>query len=319
MGPALRLVALSSLLAFASCSTAPRFTDGEASQSTSSSPPRATNAGSDACPVTKPGTGPEDVPPEWFFGWSSSYGNGDLWVGGLWPGGVIVAGPEFVRPDGSIGMKFGWWRRTHGDLSITGRRLDAAGQPLQGEVPEGYGGTGFQASAVIFPTEGCWEVTGRVGSISLTFVTFVAREAESASVPPSVAPSEQWKPWLAAPLTLDELRQADDGAVTRQIALHPETPQAQYVRFMLSEKSGLARPDGVTERNLLIYAMEWCQHTQAAIERLRQRTESPARLLTPPPVPADWLAWPEQTRDNLRESNFAHTARGFAARLICPS
>jgi hypothetical protein len=42
-------------------------------------------------------------------------------------------------------------------------------------VPDGYGATGFQASAVSYPTEGCWEVTGRVGDASLTFVTLVLK------------------------------------------------------------------------------------------------------------------------------------------------
>jgi hypothetical protein len=33
----------------------------------------------------------------------------------------------------------------------------------------------FQASAVTFPTEGCWNVTGRAGEASLTFVTLVLK------------------------------------------------------------------------------------------------------------------------------------------------
>jgi hypothetical protein len=40
-------------------------------------------------------------------------------------------------------------------------------------IPSGYGDSGFQATGIIFPTEGCWEVTGRVGEASLTFVTLV--------------------------------------------------------------------------------------------------------------------------------------------------
>ncbi len=47
--------------------------------------------------------------------------------------------------------------------------------PLRADIPEGYGLSGFQASGVIFPTEGCWEVTGRVGNVSLTFVTLVVK------------------------------------------------------------------------------------------------------------------------------------------------
>ena len=57
------------------------------------------------------------------LGWESSFGVGELWVGGLWPDGVIAARPEFLDKDGLVGMKFGWWRRVAGDLTITGRRL----------------------------------------------------------------------------------------------------------------------------------------------------------------------------------------------------
>jgi hypothetical protein len=128
------------------------------------------------CPATRPSTvGPAGVSPDDFFGWGASYGNGRLWVGGLWPGGVIAAGPEFVQPDGSVGMKFGWWRAAPGGLRITGRRLDGPAPPLRADVPAGYGQAGFQASGVDFPTEGCWEVTGAVAEATLTFVTFVVR------------------------------------------------------------------------------------------------------------------------------------------------
>jgi hypothetical protein len=72
-------------------------------------------------------------------------------------------------------MKFGWWRKVSGRLSITGRRLDAAAPPARADVPSGYGLTGFQASSVFFPAQGCWEITGKVGDTILTFVTFVIR------------------------------------------------------------------------------------------------------------------------------------------------
>jgi hypothetical protein len=82
-----------------------------------------------------------------------------------------------VEADGSIGWKLGWWRFASGMVTITGRRLDATAPPLRGSAPDGYGSTGFQASGVYFPTEGCWEVTGTVGDAKLSFVTFVLREA----------------------------------------------------------------------------------------------------------------------------------------------
>jgi len=140
-------------------------------------PPRpVTRADAARCPVTKPGKGPSDVSPADFFGWDSSYGNGKLWVGGLWPGGVLAVDSKFVDERGAVNMKFGWWRKTSGKLRITGRRIDAAAPPARGEAPDGYGPSGFQASGVIFPTEGCWEITGDIGTASLTFTTFVIKE-----------------------------------------------------------------------------------------------------------------------------------------------
>jgi hypothetical protein len=109
------------------------------------------------------------------FGASSAAGNEGLWVGGLWQNGVLAAKPVFVNADGSIGMKFGWWRLESGTLAITGRRLDGTAPAAKGDAPGGYGLTGFQASGVTFPTEGCWEIIGTVGSATLTFVTYVIK------------------------------------------------------------------------------------------------------------------------------------------------
>ena len=109
-----------------------------------------------------------------------SYGNPQISVGpfGLWPEGTVVfrpGGPGFVTRDGALGMKFGWRRGASGQLMIDGRRLDATAPPLRAEVPTGYGDHGFQATYVIFPTPGCWEVTGRAGDASVTFVTRVVK------------------------------------------------------------------------------------------------------------------------------------------------
>jgi hypothetical protein len=130
------------------------------------------------CPVTRPSpVGPKGVSPDEFFGWDASYGNGRLWVGGLWPGGVINADPGFVDANGAVGMKFGWWRAVPGKLRITGRRLDAPAPPARGDVPDGDAAIGFQTSGVSFPTEGCWQIIGKVGTTTLTFVTFVVKQA----------------------------------------------------------------------------------------------------------------------------------------------
>ena len=127
------------------------------------------------CPVTIGHPIPPATPwRDQLFGWPSAYGNGSLWVGALWPHGVVIIPPDQINPDGSMGMKFGWWRATTGFLTITGRRLDAPAPPLAAQA-SGYALTGFNASGVTFPTEGCWRVTGKVGPVTLTFVTFVIR------------------------------------------------------------------------------------------------------------------------------------------------
>jgi len=127
------------------------------------------------CPVTIGQPVPATKPwRESLFGWGDAYGNGSLWVGGLWPNGIVIITPDNVNQDGSLGMKFGWYRLTSGFLTITGRRLDAPARPASG-VASGYGLIGFDASGVNFPTEGCWRVTGRAGRVALSFVTFVIK------------------------------------------------------------------------------------------------------------------------------------------------
>jgi len=132
-----------------------------------------------ACAVTTPNgivAGGEQRDP-------TSHGNRQVSVGpfGLWPDGTVIfkpGGAGFVTRDGSLGMKFGWRRGVPGQLRIEGRRLDAPASPLRAEVPNGYGDLGFQATYVIFSTPGCWEVTGRVGDASVTFVTMVVKIGE---------------------------------------------------------------------------------------------------------------------------------------------
>jgi hypothetical protein len=80
-----------------------------------------------------------------------------------------------VGKNGHIGVKLGWWRGVQGRLTISGRRLDGTARPVTADVPDGYGPTGFQASGIDFPTEGCWEVTGRAGTAHLTFAMVVVK------------------------------------------------------------------------------------------------------------------------------------------------
>ena len=101
------------------------------------------------------------------------HGSGRLWTV-LADKGIVRKAP---RRDGSIREKFPWWRGVRGPLRVTGRRLDRHGPPLRAHIPHGYGATGFQSTALIFPSEGCWSVRGAVGDASLSFVTLVVKEA----------------------------------------------------------------------------------------------------------------------------------------------
>lgn len=103
---------------------------------------------------------------------STIYGNAYLSVIVGWLDGVLRFKEGFGTryADGARGVKVAWDRKVHGQLSITGRRLDGPAPPLRAEVLEGYGDIGGQTTAVIFPTDGCWEVTGTVAGHSLTVV-----------------------------------------------------------------------------------------------------------------------------------------------------
>ena len=111
-----------------------------------------------------------------------NHGNAGLRVQLGWTKGTLAAGilPDggsraTVEEDGSIHAKVGWWRGVPGRLAVTGRRLDASAPPLEAHVPRGYGRRGFQPSGLVFPTVGCWRVTGSAGPARLSFVVRVTR------------------------------------------------------------------------------------------------------------------------------------------------
>lgn len=127
---------------------------------------------------------PETQPPSSATGFgpeSFNYGNTKLRVH-LWPRGVLLAGElpsggayATVGPGGIIRAKVGWWRGVPGMLTITGRRLDGRSRRLAVSVPSGYGPSGFQPTALHFPSVGCWRVVGTVGAQRLTFVVKVRK------------------------------------------------------------------------------------------------------------------------------------------------
>ena len=104
----------------------------------------------------------------------------------LWPEGTITfapGGPGFITSDGALGMKFGWMRGVEGKLRVTGHRLDGEAPPLRLNANDGYGVIGFQASYLIFPTPGCWQVNAQVGDRADSRITFVTRVVKIGSGP----------------------------------------------------------------------------------------------------------------------------------------
>jgi hypothetical protein len=79
-------------------------------------------------------------------------------------------GPGFVDHDGALGMKWPWVRLKEGKLVVGGRPLDANAPPARAYISDGYGLTGFQPTYLVFPTPGCWAITGAVSGSTLTFV-----------------------------------------------------------------------------------------------------------------------------------------------------
>ena len=104
------------------------------------------------------------------------YVNADrtIWAGpvpeGEWPsGGTLFSGDGVVK-----GQKTYWVRAQRKQLTITGRRIDTNGPPVEAHIPCCYP-TGFQIVALYFPTQGCWEVSAKAGDSELRFVTEVKR------------------------------------------------------------------------------------------------------------------------------------------------
>jgi hypothetical protein len=144
------------------------------SQSPSPASAQTSAATADGCPVTAPNGA--RVP--WATISPSRFDHGNAAIStSLWPDGTVVVRPNGsgeILTDGSLRMKFLWFKRP-GVMTIEGRRLDGAAGPLRANLNHEFDAQDFQPSSLIFPTEGCWEVTSRVRDASLTFVTRVVQ------------------------------------------------------------------------------------------------------------------------------------------------
>jgi hypothetical protein len=146
------------------------------------------------CNVTLPnGIAAVSPEPEQSFGGTplspkGSHGNRLLSAGpfGLWKDGTIIfqpGGAGSVTPDGALEMKFGWMRAVPGTLKISGRRLDGDAPPLCARVNDAYGDLGFQATSLIFPTPGCWQVNAQLADRTDSRLTFVTKVVKIGDAP----------------------------------------------------------------------------------------------------------------------------------------
>jgi hypothetical protein len=99
-------------------------------------------------------------------GW---YGNAAFWIL-IQAGGRLPA--QFNRQTDRWQSKLPVWREATGYLRFTARRLDGPGAGFAYST-FGYGTEGFNATRLVWPGLGCWQVTGTVGGRSLTFVTML--------------------------------------------------------------------------------------------------------------------------------------------------
>jgi hypothetical protein len=124
-----------------------------------------------ACPVTEPvwAKPPEDTavsgPPE--YGYYFVNEDRSIWASAWW-----TDQEEYNLFAGEEGIKLGWFRPAGADLVIIGRRLDGESPPLEAHAPCCYP-TRFQASGLVFPTPGCWEISATAGERDMDFIVRV--------------------------------------------------------------------------------------------------------------------------------------------------
>jgi hypothetical protein len=108
-----------------------------------------------ACPMTSP-----NLQGRLFPGAEGNHGNAGLSTWATSPVVFKPGGPGCVAPDGSLLIKWPWWRGIRGQLAVTGRSLDGLpGVVRAAYVP--YGETGFQSTAMVFPGAAAGRSPGR--------------------------------------------------------------------------------------------------------------------------------------------------------------
>ena len=129
------------------------------------------NSSTAVCRVTEPVwvKPPEDAAVEGSPEYGYYFVNQDrsIWASAWW-----TEAEDYHLRASEEGIKVGWFRPAGAALEITGQRVDGQAPPLDTHVPCCYP-TRFQATGLIFPTEGCWEVTAKAADSELSFVVSV--------------------------------------------------------------------------------------------------------------------------------------------------
>lgn len=132
-----------------------------------------------ACTVTEPAwlTPPEDSAVSGAPATGYYYVNADrsIWGSAWWDEAGVGGEGEDALHAGGEGIKMGWFRPAGAELVITGERIDGEAPPLEAHAPCCYP-TRFQASGLVFPTEGCWQVNAEAEGKTLSFIVWVNPE-----------------------------------------------------------------------------------------------------------------------------------------------
>ena len=102
------------------------------------------------------------------------FGNNALWVRLPKDTGLPAQYDPTLK---TLATKFPWWRTLNGKLTVTAQRLDGPTGQFQAQIgsPEEYGDIGFDPSYILWPSTGCWRLTGTVAGRSLTVTVRVVR------------------------------------------------------------------------------------------------------------------------------------------------
>ena len=136
----------------------------------------------DGCPITRPPNRPF-VPPAPPAPDSVSAPFGEFWFGTpeLWtslrPDGTWS---DLPYHEGAYTQKVFWWSQGYdwkSQLTLTGRRIDGPAPPMRASTATNAFAADIGSSSLVgvdLPTAGCWEITGHLKGVTLSFVVWVA-------------------------------------------------------------------------------------------------------------------------------------------------